>query len=263
MEFDLVSLQDSLRNLPLGGILFFSELSSTNDYCLSIPQDDIRDLMLVITNYQMAGRGRKNNRWISPRNSSLTFSLILLPSEDKSVKIGEYTALGALAVIRSINKLWPGVEPLIKWPNDILIGKKKICGVLSEVSWLGEKPERIVIGIGINISNESISSNDQFSYPATCLENEIGKPVDKLELLELILEEIIKLRGKIRTAKFISDWENNLAFRGQQVNIIIDNEKSKSGVLLGLNKDGSLRLLDENNSELIIQYGTVHLRSSF
>jgi BirA family biotin operon repressor/biotin-[acetyl-CoA-carboxylase] ligase len=98
-ELSLDSIQNILEYLPLGGILFYPQLSSTNDFALDWATKNAQDLCLVITNHQTAGRGRKNHQWISPKNSSLTFSLVLTPSMEVGHNYSFYTALGALAVI--------------------------------------------------------------------------------------------------------------------------------------------------------------------
>ena len=104
-EFNLDSIQKELENLPLGGILFYPQCTSTNDHALNWAARDAQDLSLVVTNHQTKGRGRKNRQWISPKDSSLTFSLILNPSMDEGHNYGFYTALGALAVINSIKQI--------------------------------------------------------------------------------------------------------------------------------------------------------------
>ncbi|MFC2065276.1 biotin--[acetyl-CoA-carboxylase] ligase [Chloroflexota bacterium] len=259
-EFNSDSLQKALKNLPLGGILFYPQCTSTNDLALNWAAKDAQDLSLVVTNHQTKGRGRKNRQWISSKDSSLTFSLILIPTMDESHNYGFYTALGALAVINSIKQINDKVEPKIKWPNDILINDKKVSGVLIEASWIGSAIEKVVLGIGINITKEAVPHPDLVSYPATSLEDVLPKPINRAELLYKIINEIIELRKTIDTSKVIAAWEENLAFRGSSVEVWEDEHQTRRGILTGLTQDGALRLLDAENKESIIHFGEMHLR---
>ncbi|HKZ43474.1 MAG TPA: biotin--[acetyl-CoA-carboxylase] ligase [Anaerolineales bacterium] len=261
-ELNITSIKETLRDLPLGGILYFPVLPSTNDFALNYEAKDTQDLILVITNYQTNGRGRKDNKWISPDGSSLTFSLILALPEDMESNYGLYTAVGALAVINAIKNINNSIRPSIKWPNDILIQEKKVCGILVEASWVGEKIERIIIGIGINITKDAIPELDRLSYTATSLEVVHGQPVDRLALLHAILKEIIHLRSQIGTQEFLSNWEDNLAFRGDLVEVWDDDNLVQKGVLIGLAQDGALRLSGSNNNEVLVHFGEMHLRPS-
>ena len=258
-ELSLDSIQKTLSDLPLGGILFSPQLSSTNDFALDWATQNTQDLWLVITNYQTAGRGRKNHQWISSKDSSLTFSLILTPSMEVGHNYSFYTALGALAVINAIKQINGEIDPKIKWPNDILIEGEKVCGILVEASWIGNKIERVIIGIGINISIEAVPQSDLLTFSATSLEDIIGKQVDRLDLLRRILDEIVKLRKTIETSRLIQAWEENLAFRGTHVEVWEDGCQTREGILAGLTQDGALRLIGPGDTENIIHFGEMHL----
>jgi len=185
-------------------------------------------------------------------------SLILRPTEDERAHPTRATGLLALSLTASLHKF--GLAPQIKWPNDVLLSGRKVAGILVEATWNGAELDGLVLGMGVNVLEASVPPPDRLLFPATSLETELGHPVDRIELLRDILLNVLSWRSQFGTQTFLDTWEQNLAFRGQQVQIGVDNESSVLGVLLGLNPDGSLRLRDEHGRPVTVQFGEVHLR---
>ena len=152
-----------------------------------------------------------------------------------------------------------GLHAQIKWPNDILLNGKKAAGILVESVWLGDMPDVFVLGIGINALASSVPPADQVLFPATSIETESGKEINRVVLLHDVLSSLIAWRQKLGTDEFIKTWEASLAFRGEEIQLMKENELPVSGKLLGLEPDGSLRLKVNNNS-LTVQIGEIHLR---
>ena len=169
-----------------------------------------------------------------------------------------FSGLGALAVCEALEKL--GLHPEIKWPNDILLNRLKVCGILAESVWIGEKVDSIVLGIGVNVKPESVPPPERVDYPATSLEMVVGKSVDRLSLLRDILLALFHWRRLLTKEAFILTWGNKLCFRGEQVEIRAGGEGSKTGELEGLGPDGSLWLRSQNGQSFTVQFGEVHLR---
>jgi BirA family biotin operon repressor/biotin-[acetyl-CoA-carboxylase] ligase len=153
-----------------------------------------------------------------------------------------------------------GLHPQIKWPNDVLLQQRKVCGILVEATWMGDRLENIVVGIGVNISPEAVPASELVDYPAGSVEGELKKPVDRLGLLVEIMRALLSWRGRIFMDEFLSAWENRLAFRGERVSIQTKGGKAKIGKIAGLEGDGSLVLQADDGQEFSVQFGEVHLR---
>ena len=143
----------------------FSTIGSTNDEAQSCADEDAEDFSLVIADEQTKGRGRFNRHWVSKPGACLAFTVILHPNAFEKENLPLFAPLCGLAVRDALVELL-GIEAEIKWPNDILINRKKCCGILVEAVWTGENLKGIVMGIGINISADSLPpAGDSLSPP--------------------------------------------------------------------------------------------------
>ncbi|MBT3338330.1 MAG: biotin--[acetyl-CoA-carboxylase] ligase [Anaerolineae bacterium] len=250
------TIQAALSDLPLGGLRYFEQIGSTNDVALEwLNEKDVQDFSLVIANEQTTGRGRSGRIWQTPPDSALALSLLLLPISRETKNISHFTGLGALALTTALEDLYT-LKTEIKWPNDVLLNKKKLAGILVEASWLGESPKGIVLGMGVNIRAESVPLPKALNFPATSLEEELDKPVERTRILNGILSALLKWRPLLGTDEMVAAWDERLAFRSEQVSVGRRGRQVIHGKVLGINKDGSLRL-DTADSVL---FGDVHLR---
>ncbi len=253
------ALTAALRNLPLGGLRYYEKISSTNDFALAWATEGAPDLGLVIANEQTAGRGRGQRTWYTPTDAALAFSLVLRPKASERDFISSFTGLGALAVCCTIEDRY-GLKPLIKWPNDVLLNGRKFCGILAEMVWVGEEPESIVLGIGLNISKNALPTGVDLNFPATSLEAEIQSIPDRVALLRDTLIRLLEWRPRIATPAFVDAWDGKLAFKGEPVHIRGGSGNGVMGILEGLNSDGSLRMNTGQGKPVTVQFGEVHLR---
>jgi BirA family biotin operon repressor/biotin-[acetyl-CoA-carboxylase] ligase len=257
------TLRKTLSNIPLGGLRYFEQIGSTNDIALAWAASGAPDLALVYAEEQTAGRGRGNRSWFTPAGAALAFSLILrpLPAEEQSVPL--FSALGALAVCEVLAA--QNLQPEIKWPNDILLNRRKLCGILTESVWLGEQVESIVLGVGLNIQPKAIPPPELLNFPATCLEDELPPPRQQIQtrekavLLRQILQSVLDWRASVGNGIFQQALAARLAFLGEQVEIWADGLVINSGRVNGLEQDGSLRLLSPQGQVLKAQFGEVHM----
>jgi BirA family transcriptional regulator, biotin operon repressor / biotin---[acetyl-CoA-carboxylase] ligase len=255
---NLPELKATLSKLPLGAIRYFDSIGSTNDEALAWAANEAKDLSLVVANEQTAGRGRLDRPWFTPPSTALAFSLILRPRADEVPHLSRIVGLAALALADSFGML--GLAPQIKWPNDILLNGRKAAGILIESVWSGEDVDCVVIGIGINVAKSSVPSTDILRFPAISLEHVLGEAPDRSKLLHNILASLIALRPHIRTDSFMKSWEKLLAYHGRQVRVEMGGEQSVTGKVIGLEADGSLKLLDENDKTVTVRFGDVRLR---
>jgi BirA family biotin operon repressor/biotin-[acetyl-CoA-carboxylase] ligase len=258
------TLRKALSTIPLGGLRFYEQTGSSNDVALAWAAEGAPDMSLVYAEEQTSGRGRGKRNWFTPPGAALAFSLIIRPITDEQNTTPLFTALGALAVCEALAMVELQAE--IKWPNDVLLNRRKVCGILVESVWTGEKLDSIVLGIGINITTASVPPADQLLFPATCLETEAGKSgitadiLDRAGLLQKTLQAAQYWRELVGEESFMHAWENQLAFRGEQVTVRAGEQSTTIGRVDGLDADGSLRLRTSDGQLTSVQYGDVHLR---
>jgi len=276
---DQRELQTLLADLPLGGIRYFPKVGSTNDLATRWARAGAADFSLVVADEQSAGRGRLNRQWFTPPGSGLALSVILRPENlpvdvisappqtDLHTAITRLTALGALAVCETLNEaLSPVLPAQIKWPNDVIATRRKLAGVLVELQWSGEKLIAAILGIGVNVTSAAVPPPGEVNFPATCVEEVVDSPVDRWVLLHDILVHLLRWREQMASEKFLLAWLARLAFRGEWVTIVLENESeqdappSLEGQVAGLNSDGSLRLRMRSGEITPVHFGEIHLR---
>ena len=210
---NLNELNKTLSKLPLGDIKYFESIGSTNDEALAWAANDTKDLSLVIADEQTAGRGRLDRKWFTPSGTALAFSLVIRPTVEERPHLSRIVGLAALAVSDILRAR--DLTPQIKWPNDVLLLGHKVAGILVESVWSGEDIDCVVVGIGINVLKGSVPPEDRLHFPATSLEDELGYPPDRLEILFDVLSALIDLRPRWGTAELLSRWAQSLAFLGE------------------------------------------------
>ena len=261
----LADIEQALSPLPLGDLRYLARTGSTNDDAARWADAGASNLSLVVADEQIAGHGRLGRNWFTPPGSALAFSLILkdlrsLPSFEGLERI---TALGALGVCQTLRDEYR-LDARIKWPNDVLVDRRKVCGVLTEATWQGEQLSSIILGIGVNVTPEAVPPEGELAFPATCVETALGRPVERLDLLRSILAHILHWKNYLGRAEFVHAWDGWLAFKGEWV-IIYTNPGAgvpqvRQGQVLGLDEQGSLKLLDQNGKMFTQHAGEVRLR---
>ena len=254
---DIVQLKAAAALLPLSHLEYFDSIDSTNSYTLKLADLDVPEPALVVANTQTSGRGRMSRRWITNPGSALAFSLLIRPTQDQQTRLQLFSALASLAICKVLVDNYQ-LNAQIKWPNDILINRQKTAGILSEAVWAGENLQAVVIGIGLNVTREALPPQNDLQFPATCLEDHLSEPVDRVELLVKIVAEILSGREALGTQAYIQDYNRRLAFLGEQVRIIM-GESIAAGRLIGTDPLGNL-ILASGDGEMVIPAGDLHLR---
>jgi BirA family biotin operon repressor/biotin-[acetyl-CoA-carboxylase] ligase len=262
-------LESGLAGLPLGWVRYFSSTTSTNDVAARLAGEGAPDLSLIVAGEQTSGKGRMGRKWFSPPDASIAFSLALKAqldtkgSADVNNLLLRYTALGALAVCDALETRYK-LATKIKWPNDVLLENRKVCGILAESHWLGNKLESIILGVGINIHSKALPQINEFLFPATCIQDHVGENISRLELLQQVLSKLVFWRSQIESPAFIRAWEKRLAFQQEWVNIAAEPggsiNQTITGKITGLDSDGRLILQDQHGESLTIDYGELRLR---
>jgi len=257
---DEKTLQGSLRDLPLGEIRFFPTTSSTNDEALAWATQGAPDLSVVIADEQTAGRGREGRKWFTPPDAALAFSLLLRPTPEEEHHLTRVVGLAALAVAGALRSY--SLPASVKWPNDVLIAGRKVAGILVESVWSGEAVDCTVIGIGLNVSRTAVPPQEMLTFPASSIEEGVAEgPVPPREkILHDILERLLADRPRLTSDDLMAAWEENLAYRGQTVQVSGGEAETITGELMGLASDGSLLLIDEHGKHMTVRFGDVRLR---
>lgn len=251
-------LRAELGQLPITAVQWFDSIGSTNDVALQWAEDDAPDGALVVADHQSAGRGRLQRRWLTPAGSALAFSLILRPKDGEMAHLTRFSGLGALSVGKALEEL--GLKCEIKWPNDVLLSRRKTAGVLVELVWQSDRLRALVIGIGLNVAPASVPPPAEVLFPATCIEAELGRKVDRWNLLASILRQLFQLRQQLSEVSFMKEWEERLAFHHEWVQVEQPDRSILLGRVTGLSEDGGLRLHTENQGLVIVSAGDVRLR---
>lgn len=250
-------LRQLLSGLPIPAIQAHEATGSTNADALRWAEDGAPDGALVTAETQTAGRGRLDREWITRAGSALAFSLVLRPRPAEVGQVGLFSPLGALAVAWALESL--GLQPQIKWPNDVLVDGKKVCGILLESHWLGDQLSALVMGIGVNALRGSVPQNGLL-FPAASVEEVLGHAVDRAVLLRGILSALFAWRERIGSDQFFQAWDERLAYRNQWVQIEHAGGEPVTGVVVGVGTSGDLRLRLASGETVQITAGDVRLR---
>ena len=232
--------------------IYCDEIESTNSELLAGKQQYKKTGTVLLAEKQLAGKGRKNRTWQSARGLNLTFSVLLMKDVIAGININHLNLAASLAVASTIENLHQ-LKTELKWPNDVLIDKKKVAGILTETSIKGTKIERVVIGFGINLNQ--LVFQGEFNFPPTSLKLELGNNIDRENLLAEVLnifeELLIKLEEKPES--ILAEWRAKCQMIGDKITIT-ENDKIKSGIFYDIDDNGYL-LLKRNDAIEKIHFG--------
>lgn len=235
----------------------FETLPSTNTYALE-HFDELQDFCVISANTQTQGRGRFDRNWVSNEKENIYLSFVLKP-ENKTYlpNLTQYLSVVTAKVIAQY-----AVTPQIKWPNDVLINGKKICGILCESKLKQNKLQGVVLGIGINL-NMSQETIDSIDRPATALNLETDLKIDKKDFLNKLLTEFEKGYKDAIEQGFLSfkdDYLKLTNFLGQKVFIQQrDNAPKEEYIASKIDDNGNLIVLTSENTEKTILSGDLIL----
>lgn len=252
-------LNEILAGTKVKEFKYFDTIDSTNDEALRWSDSGAADFSLVIADEQTKGRGRLNRHWVTNPASALAFSLILQPTPEERNQLALFASLCGLALRDTLETQF-GLNAKIKWPNDVLLDRRKTAGILVEANWSGDQISGIVLGIGVNVTRESVPPDSAQLFPATCIEEHIDHQVDRYTLLQGVLNSISDWRVKLGTPQFFNTWQRHLAFKGELVCIEDSQKASIIGRVKGIDTRGHLVLILDNGSQRDFEVGDVHVR---
>jgi len=227
-------------------IRVFQETTSTNDIIEKLARDGVKEGVVVFAESQTKGRGRLGRKWISPPAKGLWFSVLLRP-DLRPQAATQLTVATATALARAIRRQ-TNLSPEIKWPNDILIGERKVAGILTELSAELDHVKYLILGIGVDVNLSASEFPVELRKIATSLKIETGRAVNRADLATAILEELDADYARICSGQFESvaaEWEEQCATIGRNVAIRI-GDRAIQGRAESLDSDGALLLRTEH-----------------
>lgn len=245
-----------LKNNSLIGskIILLDTVDSTNNY-LKSNAERYTNGTVIVAREQTNGKGRLGRTWETKKDDTLCFSILLKP-EISPMEVSAITPLCGLAVTNALNEYF-GFDAKIKWPNDVIIGNKKLVGILTEMNCEFDKVDFIVVGIGINIFNKNFS--EEIAHKATSCALESNKKIEINKLLVLILNHIetLLLKGNYMFNKDnLNSYKSCCATLGKQITFSRKGSKT-SAVATDINNNGELVVTLNNGSTETIFSGEV------
>jgi BirA family biotin operon repressor/biotin-[acetyl-CoA-carboxylase] ligase len=254
--FEIEEFDIKLETEYIGrNFIYLEETESTNSFVLDRANDIKTDGTVVFSEFQSAGRGRLDRKWVSSRGQNLTFT-IFLDLKDRNIPEPQLLNLAAsLVVAKSIENLHM-IKTNLKWPNDVLIGNRKVAGILCESVSQGDKINRVAVGIGINVNQANFHSG--YLVDPTSIRMELKQYASREKLLaELLLNFEVTLEKLERSpAAIVEEWKPFCKMLGDKINIKAGDEEIR-GIFADINEKGHLILLDSNEDKRIITFGDV------
>jgi BirA family biotin operon repressor/biotin-[acetyl-CoA-carboxylase] ligase len=255
-EFQKVILEMNLTGKLIGHKLYyFPEIGSTNDEAYSLGIAGAPEGTVVVADSQTKGKGRMARVWHSPAGSNIYTSLILRPHLTPAAA-PQISLVAGVAVAELMEQYCSGRVEL-KWPNDVLVTGKKICGILAQMKTAGEDIDFVVVGIGINVNIRKNQFPEEIREIATSLSIEAGREIIRQDLIISLYENFAKWYKKLLQNGFAAikeKWLDLAPMIGQNVQIMFQNEKV-IGKALDLADDGSLIILSADNEKMKISAG--------
>jgi len=260
---DLLLPQEIQRGLSTSyigkEIYYFPELKSTNTIAKKKAlhrAEGINEGTLIIAERQSAGKGRLGREWFSPAGG-IWFSIIIYP-QLSPFYISRITLMTAVAAVKAI-KICTQIKSQIKWPNDILINEKKVCGILTEMSAELDIINWIVVGIGINANIDIQDFPKNIQENTISLKETIGKEISRVKLAQTFLQEFEKYYEKLKRKEFpsiLKEWK--LHSHTLRKKIRVDTgERIITGEAMDINESGVLILKNEDGKLIEIISGTI------
>jgi len=242
---------------------YHKQAESTNLLARNLAAEGAPEGTVIVAETQSAGRGRLGRLWVSPAGANLYFSLILRPKVP-SFRIPQITLLAAASIRRALLDACPAVVAGIKWPNDILSGGRKLCGVLCEMQSDTDRAHFVVAGIGINVNQEVFSG--ELQGKATSLRLETGSSVCRSVLLAGVLKRFEELYLQWLQADDLGfirpELERHSVLLGQRV-VVERFSQQLEGIATGIAPAGELLLLAADGNELKIGSGEASLSNTY
>jgi BirA family biotin operon repressor/biotin-[acetyl-CoA-carboxylase] ligase len=248
--FNLESFDIKLDTEFIGrNFIYSEEVDSTNSFLMNKGNKYNQNGTVLLAEKQFKGKGRKDRTWYSAKDQNLTFSILLNGKKYLNENSHMINFSASLAVALSIENLFQ-LKVDLKWPNDVLVNGKKTAGILLESASKGNKLEKIVVGIGLNVNQTFFQGN--FNLEPTSLKLELKQIVNRENLLAEVLnnfEEILE-KTNDETRWLLNDWRAHCSMIGDKISVK-DGDNIKYGIFEDIDDKGYLLLKNDNKVEKI------------
>ena len=256
------SLKTLLHNKIIGkNLIVLDSVNSTNDYLKKLGNEGCENGTVVAVREQTRGKGRLGRTWQSKKDDGIAFSVLLRPNVAPS-EVSAITPLAGLAVCKAIRE-YTKLDCVIKWPNDIIVGRKKLVGILTEMSAEFDAVEYVITGIGINVDHTSFP--EEIAFKATSLLLETGRHIDKNEFLACVLEhlenEFVKNNLEL-TPTALSEYTDLCATVGRSVTFQRGTRRI-SGMAVGVSEHGELKVMMSDGTISLVNSGEVTVQGIY
>ena len=255
-------IKEGLKTKVLGQIVHYeAEIDSTNNKAKELAREGAEEGVLVVADKQMNGKGRLGRKWESPSGTGIWMSLVLRP-DILPQYASQITLVAGLGICEAIQEV-TGLDAKIKWPNDVVVNGKKICGILTEMSAEMEGINYIIVGIGVNVNMTTLPEDLPY---ASSLALEGGKEYSRSQIIRSFLEKFevdynqYKSKPDLECIK--ERYEKNCITLHKKVKLIKKNEEVIA-MALGITNEGALQVRYENNIEEEIVSGEVSVRGLY
>lgn len=258
--FDVEKFKHVLDTQWLGqSLLYFDKLESTNAYLKSLSSDQISHGLLCIADYQTRGRGQYERKWETSPGENLTFTLAFKPTVKNRFHVLTM-ACAASAVEQIIDTT--GLPAQIKWPNDVYVKGKKVGGLLTETIFNGNKLDRVLVGIGLNVNQQAFSKDIRNKASSLYRLSENGKKYDLEAFLSDFLQRMEYSYGRWqkRNSDLIKQINKKIIGHGEWVRLNVnDTVRDEKAKLIGINEEGQLVVIDEEGGIETFSYEQIRL----
>jgi len=256
--FNSTLFQKQLTTTWLGwNFISLEKIDSTNNYAKEL--DEMVPGTVILAEEQTAGKGQHNKAWISEAGKNLTFSLVFTPSQVDRITL--LTLACASAIEDVICKFYDNCSIDIKWPNDVICDGKKIAGLLTEVIYSGNKVEKVIVGIGLNVNQENFQG--ELKNTATALKSYTGKDESREQLLcdLLIRIEYNYQRWVNSSLDLVKEVNPKLQGYGEWITLEIEGKpETDKKKFLGMNELGALQVLNKDLGVDTFSYEQIRIR---
>ncbi len=253
-------IQAGLGTEQIGKRIYtLSQASSTNEVAFRLALKGAGEGVVVLAESQTKGKGRMGRPWESPTGLNIYLSLILRPRIVPS-KTPLITLMAAVACAEAIDEV-TGLLPAIKWPNDLLLKRKKLGGILTEADMELDRINFLVVGIGINVNMTGALFPPSIKDTATSLQEALGREIPRIALIQAILrhlEQWYKRLAQGNVEEITRRWKELSLVKGQQIEVTSLGEVVR-GTALDIDEDGALLVQTDNNTIKRVVAGDVTL----
>ncbi|MDT8435658.1 MAG: biotin--[acetyl-CoA-carboxylase] ligase [Gemmatimonadota bacterium] len=235
------------------------DVPSTNDVARELATDGAPEGSVVLARSQTAGRGRSGHAWHSPRDAGVYASLLARPHD--LFHPAPLTILAGLEIVERLAKAFPGLGPMLKWPNDLMAGDGKLGGLLAEATWRDGQPQELVIGVGVNVRPPGPEAPAEVRARAVSIDERTGTAAALVDVADAVVEGVaaaIRIAGPVLGSEQLERVDRYDWLRDRRCRLRLPDEtEAIGGTSVGIAPDGALLFRPDRGGLRRVPLGTV------